>query len=247
MEATPGESGSRTFVGCGRNLPGQEIVIADRETQLPRGAGEVGEIWVRGPSVAAGYLGRPEATESAFGACLAAGEKSYLRTGDLGFLREGQLFVTGRLKDVIIIRGRNFYPEDIEHTVSGADPAFRPESCAAFSIDVGDREQLVVLQEIEPRIREFDVEGALRTIRRVIATEYELEVSAVVLVKAGEISKTSSGKTQRSASRAGTISAASFRSSRAGRRRERLWTVDPRKPQPCRFGRRFPPKKPRRG
>ena len=77
---------------------------------------------MRGPSVAVGYLGRPEATESAFRPCLAAGEKSYLRTGDLGFLREGQLFVTGRLKDVIIIRGRNFYPEDIEHTVSGQDP-----------------------------------------------------------------------------------------------------------------------------
>jgi myxalamid-type polyketide synthase MxaE and MxaD len=193
-------------VGCGENLPGQEIVIADRETRLTCADGKVGEIWVRGPSVAGGYYGRPEATGAAFGGYLATGEGPFLRTGDLGFLRDGQLFVTGRLKDVIIIRGRNYYPEDIEHSVNGADAAFRPGFCAAFSIDVQDREQLVVVQEIEPRHRDLDSEAALRTIRRVIAAEHELEVFAIVLAKAGEISKTSSGKTQRSACRARYLS-----------------------------------------
>ena len=201
-EAEQGHRDARTFVGCGRNLPGQELVIANLDTRMPCACDEVGEIWLRGPSVAGGYFKRPEATEMAFGAYLADGEGPYLRTGDLGFLRHGQLFVTGRMKDVIIIRGRNYYPEDIEHAVNGADPAFRPECCAAFSIDFDDKEQLVVVQEIEPRLRHLDADASLRAIRRVVATQFDLEVFAIVLAKAGEISKTSSGKTQRSASRA---------------------------------------------
>ena len=129
------------------------------------------------------------------------GEGPFLRTGDLGFLRDGQLFVTGRLKDVIIIRGRNYYPEDIERSVERADPAFRAGYCAAFSVDVDDRDRLVVVQEIEPRRRDLDADAALRAVRRAVAAEHELEVYAIVLAKAGEIPKTSSGKTRRSACR----------------------------------------------
>jgi len=202
QDAAPGDSAARTLVGCGQSLPGQKIAIVDPQTRRECAAAEVGEIWVQGPSIACGYYGRPDATEAAFGGRLAdSGEGPFLRTGDLGFLRDGQLFVTGRLKDVIIIRGRNYYPEDIEHSVAAADAAFRAGYTAAFAIDVEDRERLVVVQEIEPRRRDLDAEAALRTIRRVIATEYELEVYAIVLAKAGEIPKTSSGKTQRTACR----------------------------------------------
>ena len=177
-------------------------MIVDPHTRLRYADGEVGEIWVQGPSVAGGYYGCLDATHAAFHNFLAdSNEGPFLRTGDLGFLRDGQLFVTGRLKDVIVIRGRNFYPEDIEHAVDGAHPAFRPVSCVAFSIDVQDAERLVVVQEIEPRTRALDSEAALAAIRGAIAKEHELDVFAILLAKAGQIPKTSSGKTQRSACR----------------------------------------------
>ena len=161
--------------------------------------GELGEIWVQGPSVASGYYDQPEATRQAFAARLApSGDGPFLRTGDFGFLRSGQLFVTGRLKDLIIIRGRNFYPEDIELSVECAYEGLRAGHCAAFSIEKQDRECLVIVQEIEPRHRHLDAERALRAIRYTVAARHELEVYAIVLVKAGTIPKTSSGKTRRS-------------------------------------------------
>jgi acyl-CoA synthetase (AMP-forming)/AMP-acid ligase II/acyl carrier protein len=202
QEASSGDSDARALVGCGECLPSHRIVIVDPQTRLPCGDGEVGEIWVQGPSVARAYYGRPEATAATFGGHLAdTGEGPFLRTGDLGFLRDGQLFVTGRLKDVIIIRGRNYYPEDIERSVERAHAGFRAGYTAAFSVDVGDRDRLVVVQEIEPRKGDLDADSALRAIRGIIAAEHDLEVYAIVLAKAGEIPKTSSGKTRRSACR----------------------------------------------
>jgi acyl-CoA synthetase (AMP-forming)/AMP-acid ligase II/acyl carrier protein len=202
QETLPDDPAKRTLVGCGQSMPGQEIVIVDPQTSLACKDDEVGEIWVKGPSVAGGYHDRPDATRAAFGARLAeTGEGPFLRTGDLGFLRDGQLFVTGRMKDVIIIRGRNYYPEDIERSVEGAHAALRAGYCAAFAIDVDDRDGLVVVQEVEPRRRDVDADDALRAIRRAIAAEHELEVHAIVLGKAGQIPKTSSGKTRRSACR----------------------------------------------
>ncbi|MGD0898737.1 MAG: AMP-binding protein [Thermoguttaceae bacterium] len=196
------DGASRTFVGCGECLPGQTIAIVDPRTCLRCPEGEVGEIWVQGDSVAGGYFGQPAMTEASFGARLGdTREGPFLRTGDLGFLRGGQLFVTGRIKDVIIIRGRNYYPEDIENSVDGAHPALRAGYCAAFSIDRDDRERLVVVQEIDPRRRDLDADAVLRAIRGAIAAQHELEIYAVVLAKAGEVPKTSSGKTQRSACR----------------------------------------------
>jgi acyl-CoA synthetase (AMP-forming)/AMP-acid ligase II/acyl carrier protein len=200
-DAAPGDSAVRTLVGCGECLPGQTIAIVDPQTRRRLGEAELGEIWGQGRSIAAGYYGCPEATRAAFGGTLINGEGPFLRTGDIGFLRGGRLFVTGRLKDLIILRGRNYFPEDIEHSVAGAHPTFRIGYTAAFSVDFDDRERLVVIQEIKPRERDLDAEAALWGIRRVIATEFELEVYAIVLVKAGEIPKTSSGKTQRSVCR----------------------------------------------
>lgn len=202
QETTQTGHNSRTLVGCGQRLTGYKVLVVDPRSRLVCKDGEVGEIWVHGPSVARGYYRRPEATATTFGARLAdTGEGPFLRTGDLGFFRNEQLFVTGRLKDVIIIRGRNYYPEDIERSVERTDTSFRAGHCAAFSAEVGNRDGLVVVQEIEPRRRDLDADAALRAIRRTIATQHELEVHAIVLAKAAAIPVTSSGKTRRSACR----------------------------------------------
>ena len=198
----------RVLVGCGENLRGQRILIVDPKTRLPVADGHVGEIWVQGPSVAYGYYEDPQATVATFQARLAGapgtpgpGEGPFLRTGDLGFLRQKQLFVTGRLKNLIIIHGRNHYPEDIEQTINSACEGLRVGYCAAFSIEVEGHDQLVVVQEVEPRHRDLDADAAIQAIRTAIAIRHELEVHAVILVKAGTVPKTSSGKTRRGACR----------------------------------------------
>ena len=169
---------------------------------MPCPTGRVGEIWVRGPSIARGYFERSDATKAAFDGRLAdSSEGPFLRTGDLGFIRGGQLFVTGRLKDLIIIRGRNYYPEDIEWSAERACEGLRLDHCAAFSLDGEDRERLVIVQEVEPRRRDFHAERAIQAVRRAVGVRHGLEVHAVVIVKAGNIPKTSSGKTRRSACR----------------------------------------------
>ena len=193
---------ARGFVACGQNLPGQRIVIVDPQTCAPRGEGEVGEIWVQGPSVAAGYYQRPDATAAAFDGRLAGTrEGPFLRTGDLGFLKDGQLYVAGRRKDVIIIRGRNYYPEDIEATTERAYEGLRIGYCAAFSVDSEEGERLFIVQEVEPRRRDLNMDQAISAILQAVAARHEVEVSCVALVRAGTIPKTSSGKTRRSACR----------------------------------------------
>ena len=150
VDALPDEEGSRTLVGCGTAFADQEVLIVDPETMTRCPDGRVGEIWVAGPSVAQGYWRHAEETAKTFLAYLKdSGRGPYLRTGDLGFLNDGELFVTGRLKDLIIIRGRNHYPQDIEQTVEKAHPLLRPSSSAVFMIDVGGRERLGVVAEIE--------------------------------------------------------------------------------------------------
>ncbi|MGZ3458113.1 MAG: fatty acyl-AMP ligase, partial [Archangium sp.] len=136
VPAEPTHPKAQTLVGCGRSLQEQEVLVIHPETRERRAPGEVGEIWVRGPSVARGYWARPEDTERDFHARTAEGAGPFLRTGDQGFLQEGQLFVTGRLKDLIIIRGRNHHPQDIELTAEHASPALRAGCGAAFSVDV---------------------------------------------------------------------------------------------------------------
>ncbi|MCY2994482.1 MAG: AMP-binding protein [Planctomycetota bacterium] len=201
-EAAAGDATARRLVGCGENLPTQRIVIADLQTGCRCPEDEVGEIWVQGPSVARGYYEQPEATATVFGGQLAdTREGPFLRTGDLGFLRAGQLFVTGRLKDLIIIRGRNYYPEDIEHSLDGAHAGLRAGYTATFSVDVEDHERLIIVQEVEPRQRNLDSAEAIQAIRRAVAAHHEVEIHAILLVKAGSIPKTSSGKTRRSACR----------------------------------------------
>ncbi|MGH9362673.1 MAG: fatty acyl-AMP ligase, partial [Thermoanaerobaculia bacterium] len=174
--AAPESPSGRALVGCGRPWMGQEVAIVDPESHRRCAPGQVGEIWVAGPSVAAGYWRQPEATEQDFRARLAdTGEGPFLRTGDLGFVHAGELFVAGRLKDLIILRGRNLYPQDIERTAEGSHPALRPGCGAAFSVDVEGEERLVVVQELD-RNREDEAEAAAGAVRRGVAEEHEAQV-----------------------------------------------------------------------
>ena len=179
------------------------MAIVDPETLTACPADDVGEIWVQGPSMAQGYWNRPEETRHTFQARLADGDGPFLRTGDLGYLHEGQLYVTGRLKDLIIIRGRNHYPQDIERTVEQSHPALRADCGAAFSIDVEGEERLVVVQEVEREHRKPNVDEIVAAIRTAVARQHDLQVHAIALVKTMTIPKTSSGKIKRRETRAG--------------------------------------------
>ena len=197
--------GGRKLVGCGKTLPDQRIEIVDPETRVPCPAGRIGEIWVRGPSVAQGYWGQEEATEQMFRARLAdTDEGDFLRTGDLGFMENGELYVAGRLKDLLIVHGVNYYPQDIERTVQQSHPRLRLDCGAAFMVEKNNREQLVVTQEIGHH-KQSNFQEVFDAIRRAVAGEHELISSAIVLLKAGSIPKTSSGKIQRHACRDGYL------------------------------------------
>jgi len=203
VETTSGGAGALGLVGCGKTVKGQKIVIVNPERLTACRDREVGEIWVSGPSVAQGYWNRSEETAQAFRARLSdANEGPFLRTGDLGFLLDGELFITGRLKDLIIIKGGNHYPEDIELTVEQSHRALRTGCGAAFSIDVANEERLVIVQEVEPAA-EKDLDEAIGNIRQELAAAHEIDVYAIVLINRGSLPKTSSGKIQRRACRAG--------------------------------------------
>jgi amino acid adenylation domain-containing protein len=195
------------LVSCGTTLLGQETLIVNPETSTPCAPNEVGEIWIAGDSVAKGYWNRPEETQNIFHARLTgvSGE-TLLRTGDLGFLHDGELFITGRLKDLIIIRGRNLYPQDIEQTVAECHADLRRGGGVAFSVEVEGEERLVIVQELERHasidVNGPDVNALVQRVRQAVTEEHEVQPYAIALVRAGSIPKTSSGKLQRRASRA---------------------------------------------
>ncbi|MCG8353428.1 MAG: fatty acyl-AMP ligase, partial [Chloroflexales bacterium] len=217
-----GEQPGVTLASCGVIRPEQQVVVADPETLASCPPDQVGEIWVQGHSVAQGYWGRSAETADSFQARLAAtGEGPFLRTGDLGFIHNGELFITGRLKDLIIIDGRNHYPQDIEATIEQSHNAVRAGCVAAFSVTVGSEERLVAAAEVERGFlsalrkgatntadstkQAADIPTVLGSIRRAIAERHDIRVHAIVLLKTGYIPKTSSGKIQRHACRAGFI------------------------------------------
>ena len=194
--------GAHALVGCGKALIDEKIVIADPEEMTECPEGVVGEIWVRGSSVAQGYWQQPEVTQKVFQAHLKpTGEGPFLRTGDLGFMDDGELFVTGRLKDLIILRGVNYYPQDIEATVQRAHKRLRRDCGGVFTVEEDGRERLVIVQEIERR-KQGRLDEVFDAIRREVSAEHELGLDAIVLLKAGSVPKTSSGKIQRHACRA---------------------------------------------
>jgi len=199
---------AKLMVGCGSALPGERVIIVDPVSLTELKDGHVGEIWVYGPSVARGYWNRPEDTLQIFNAYLSdTGEGPFLRTEDLGFIEEGELYITGRIKDLIIIRGLNHYPQDIEWTVERCYPALRSGCGAAFTVEVDSEERLVIVQEIDTRV-EANLDHVIETICEAVASEHELQVYAVALIKPGRISKTSSGKIQRRACRRGFLEGA---------------------------------------
>jgi len=192
----------RILVSCGRTRLGQILAVVNPDTLDQCAAGEVGEICVSGSSVARGYFNRPMETAEVFGLRLPTlADQPFLRTGDLGFIQDGELFITGRVKDLIIIRGRNHYPQDLELTVEQCDEALRPGCGAAFSSDIEGEERLIIMQEVDQR-KNPDLELLIQNIRRAIAEEHEIDVQAVVLIQLGSIAKTTSGKLQRHLCRA---------------------------------------------
>jgi acyl-CoA synthetase (AMP-forming)/AMP-acid ligase II len=228
VTAVPEDENGRTLVGCGETLPGQKIVIVDPETLVQCSQNQVGEIWISGPSVAQGYWNKPRKTERTFRAYLGdSGEGPFLRTGDLGFLQDGELFITGRLKDLIIVDGLNHYPQDIELAAETSHPALRRGCCGAFSIDVDNAEQLILVAEVRaeysPDRRHRQTTASTdstqcsspnsteitRAVRHAVTRFHGLRVHDVVLLKSGTIPKTSSGKIRRHACRdsylAGTL------------------------------------------
>ncbi len=204
----PGARDSQTLVSAGKALLDQRIVIVDPLTHIPCAPEQIGEIWIAGPSVAQGYWNRTRPTHITFRAHLAdTNDGPFLRTGDLGFIHQGDLFITGRSKDVIIIRGHNHYPQDIELTVEQSHTILRPNCGAAFSIEVDGEERVVVVQEIERSAQSayrkqlgksanLDV---TRAIRRAVTEAHGVQVHAIVLLRTGSLPKTSSGKIQRHA------------------------------------------------
>ena len=197
--------GSRELVGCGGIAPGMRVTIVDPESSAPCAPNSIGEVWLCGPSVAAGYWRKPEDTREIFGAHLAIGEGPFLRTGDLGFLDRGRLFITGRRKDLIIIRGSNHYPQDLEYTVERSHRALRPASGAAFSMDEDGAERLVIVQEVTDRDSAPGDEIAA-AIRRALTESHEVYPDAIVLIAPRTIPRTSSGKIQRFACREAFLS-----------------------------------------
>ncbi|MFD5823956.1 amino acid adenylation domain-containing protein, partial [Lentzea sp. NPDC060358] len=187
-----------TLVSCGDPVPGTEVTIVDPVALTPVPPGHVGEIWLSGRSVAAGYWNRPVETAETFGAHLAGvSGRSYLRTGDLGVLLDGEFYITGRRKDVIVIRGENHLPQDLEHTAERADPALRPSCGAAISVDLDGVESVVLCYELASPKDVRDVDAIAARVRRAIVDRHGVETRHVVFVAKGGIPKTTSGKVRR--------------------------------------------------
>jgi acyl-CoA synthetase (AMP-forming)/AMP-acid ligase II len=196
------EAVSRVLVSCGPALLDQEVRIVDPETCIACSELEIGEVWIAGPSVAQGYWNQNDDSKSEFEAELAgaADGKVYLRSGDMGFLLDGELYLTGRIKDLIIVNGRNLYPDDIERLASDAHVALRNGKGAAFSVEIHGSEQYVVAHEIEFGGKQ-DAAEVLEEMRQAVVASTGIAPGAVVLVRSGGIPRTSSGKIRRQACR----------------------------------------------
>jgi acyl-CoA synthetase (AMP-forming)/AMP-acid ligase II len=199
IEVASNASVSKPIVSCGKTWLDTEVIIVNPDTSTQCKTDTVGEIWVRGLGVSQGYWQQLEETKNTFYAHLANNKnQTFLRTGDLGFLADGELYLTGRLKEVMIFWGRYCYPQHIEETVQKCHPALRVNAGAAFAIDREGSEKLVIVQEVERSfLRSLNVSEVIETICHAVGEEHEVEVDAISLIKTGSISKTSSGKIQR--------------------------------------------------
>lgn len=199
---------SRYLVGVGHPWIDTKLKIVNPETTEESGADEIGEIWVSGSIVTSGYWNKKQLTDETFKAFIKgeASHDGWLRTGDLGFIHDGELYITGRLKDIIILHGRNYYPQDIEFITEKSHQSLRSGASAAFSIEIDNREKLVIVAEVERTyIRDFDALKVGEIVRKNITDEFEQEVYAVVFIRTASILKTSSGKIQRKACKQGYL------------------------------------------
>jgi acyl-CoA synthetase (AMP-forming)/AMP-acid ligase II len=197
---TDGSEPTRALISCGIATAEQRVIIVDPSSQRTCTEDAVGEIWIAGPHVALGYWNKPDVTEQTFHAYTAEGSGPFLRTGDLGFVHDSELYVTGRIKDVIIVAGKNHYPQDLERSVSACHPAFDGRIGAAVSVAAEGGEELAIVQEISAGCV-TDLSGSqLRArVRAAVFEDHGLFAKHVVLVKPGSVPLTSSGKVQRSA------------------------------------------------
>lgn len=202
-EMLPGMSGATTLVGCGRPCKTTRILIVAPETQRLCAENEVGEIWVASLSVASGYWRQESANAGVFGVAHEIDfGVPYLRTGDLGFLNNDELFVIGRLKDLVIVRGRNIYPQDIEIAIQTSNPFLRPFGGAAFGLEKsGESDELVIVQEVDTLPADVQHSSIFEAIRATVGIEFDVEVAAIVLIKPRTLPRTSSGKIQRALTR----------------------------------------------
>lgn len=198
--------GNLLLVSSGSTCAPQTLCIADPETGVVQADGQVGEIWLAGDHIAKGYWNQPQLSQQTFQAFTADGRGPFLRTGDLGSVVDGELFVTGRIKDLLIIRGRNHYPQDIELTAMHAADGLQADHTAAFTIEDQGEEKLVIVQEVQrSHQRQFDSETAARALRNAIAREHGVDTFAIAFIRFASIAKTSSGKIQRHACKAGFL------------------------------------------
>ena len=199
IETTFKSGETKQLVSCGQAWLDQCIKIVNPETQQCYGEDEVGEIWVKGPSVPNGYLDKPDENNKTFKAkILPTNDAPFLRTGDLGFMHNGQLYITGRLKDLIIFNGKNHYPNDIEITVQKSHEALENDATAAFAFTLQETESICIVQEIQRTyLRKINYEEASLAIRRAVMLEHNLQVSAIIFIKPRSLLKTSSGKVRR--------------------------------------------------
>lgn len=198
---------AKTLIGCGHPVLDGEIAIVDPESRMCLDRDKIGEIWLTGPHVASGYWQNLSATGEAFGQLIEGDDTGnlYYRTGDLGFVRDNETFITGRIKDLIIIRGRNFYPQDIERVVKELEPEFFPKDSVAFSIEAENEERLVILQTVP---QNYDIKSAeifSKRLQHALTAQYEIQASRIVLVKDRSLPKTTSGKIARRACRQGYL------------------------------------------
>jgi acyl-CoA synthetase (AMP-forming)/AMP-acid ligase II/alkylation response protein AidB-like acyl-CoA dehydrogenase/acyl carrier protein len=211
-DVAPASADAREVVGCGHAAAGTTLLVVDPDSRLPAAPHRVGEVWVTGPGVARGYWGRPAETEAVFGARLAGdggAHGAFLRTGDLGFVRDGELFLTGRLKELLIVHGRNIYPQDVEETLVRAIDFIEPNGCAAFMLETDGSERLAVVAEANRSlVRTAAIGGAgnarlaqldelVRQIRAEVARQFGVAVGPVLFVRPGAFPRTTSGKVQR--------------------------------------------------
>ena len=213
-EAERSDPDARELVSCGPPAPGVDLLAVDPDSCRPAGPGRVGEIWLAGAAVARGYRNAPGAAQASFEGRLLDGAGPWLRTGDLGFVRDGELYITGRIKDLVIVNGRNLYPRDLEMLVEEVAGFLEPNRCAVFGIDDGGQERLAIVIEADRRLvriaRRGQADGAslaqldalAQRIRSAVASRFGTTVALLVLVRPGTFPRTSSGKVQRALCRA---------------------------------------------